>query len=158
MRTVRGLLVLALGLSACSTATLPFGPETTLRGSALSADYMLLADRVRVEIDTDGYRLEDAQLVRADGAIVRPQFIESPPPGSGSSVGLGIGMGSSSYGRGSAVGVGSGMGVEVPVGTGNRVQGHTVLYFALDQTGPPPWRLNFKVADTDPATIVLPPR
>jgi hypothetical protein len=156
MRTVFGLLVLALGLSACSTATLPFKPETP--SGALAADYMLLADRLRVEIDTGGYRLEDAQLVRTDGAILRPQFIESPPPGSGSSVGLGIGMGSSSYGRGSAVGVGTGMGVDVPVGTGNRVQGHTVLYFALDQTGPPPWRLDLKVADTAPATIVLPPR
>jgi hypothetical protein len=158
MRTVRGWLVLALSLSACATATLPFKPETPPRGSAISADYMLLADQVRVEIDTGGYRLEDAQLVRTDGAIVRPQFIESPPPGSGSSVGLGIGMGSSSYGRGSAVGVGTGMGVAVPVGAGNRVQGHTVLYFVLEQTGPPPWRLNLKVADTDPATIVLPPR
>ena len=122
MKTVRGLLGLAVGLSACSAATLPFKPETPSPGSAISADYIILADRVRVEVDTGGYRLEDAQLVRTDGAGVRPQAIESPPPGTGSSVGLGIGMGGTSYGRGSAVGVGTGVGMEVPVGpaTGSR--------------------------------------
>ena len=110
------------------------------------------------KVDTGGYRLEDVQLVRTDGAVVRPLTIESPPPGTGSSVGLGIGTGRTSYGRGTAIGVGTGIGMEVPVGTGNRVQGNTVLYFGLDQTGPPPWRLNVKVAQTNPATIVLPPR
>jgi hypothetical protein len=159
MKTVRRLLVLvAVGLSACSAATLPFKPETPPPGSAISADYMFLADRLRVEIDTGGYRLEDAQLVRAEGAAVRPQTIENPPPGTGSSVGFGIGMGGANYGRGGAVGVGTGVGMEVPVGSGNRVQGNTLLYFVLDQIGPPPWRLNVKVAETNPATIVLPPR
>ena len=156
MKIVRGLLGLAVTLSACSTATLPFKPETP--GSTASADYIILTDRVRVEVDTGGYRLEDAQLVRSDGGVVRPQTIESPPPGTGSSVGLGIGTGRTSYGRGGAVGVGTGIGMEVPVGTGNRVQGHTVLYFGLDQVGPPPWRLDIKAADTNPVTIMLPPR
>ena len=156
MKIGRGLLVLAVGLSACSTATLPFKPETP--GSAVSADYIILADRVRVEVDTGGYRLEDAQLLTAAGGVVRPFAIESPPPGSGSSIGLGIGMGRTTYGRGSAVGVGTGIGTEMPVGTGNRVQGHTVLYFGLDQTGPPPWRLTLKAAETSPVTIALPPR
>jgi hypothetical protein len=158
MKTVRGLLVLAVGLSACSAATLPYKPETPPPGSAISADYIMLADRVRVEIDTGGYRLEDVDLVRGDGAIVRPQTIENPPPGTGSSVGFGIGMGGASSGRGGAVGVGTGVGMEVPVGSGNRVQGNTLLYFGLDQIGPPPWRLNVKIAETNPATIVLPPR
>jgi hypothetical protein len=156
MKIVRGLLGVAVGLSACSTATLPFRPE--IPGSTVSADYIILADRVRVEVDTGGYRLEDAQLVRPDGAVVRPQTIESPPPGTGSSVGLGIGTGRTSYGRGGAVGVGTGVGMEVPVGAGNRVQGHTVLYFELDQAGSPPWRLDVKAADANPVTIVLPPR
>jgi hypothetical protein len=158
MKNLPGLLVLAVGLSACSAAPLPFKPETPPLSSAISADYIMLADLLRVEVNTGGYRLEDAQLVRTDGAVVRPQTIESPPPGTGSSVGLGIGMGGANYGRGGAVGVGSGVGMEVPVGTGYRVQGNTLLYFSLDQTGPPPWRLNVKIAETSPASIVLPPR
>jgi len=157
MKATHGLLGLAVGLSACSAAGLPFKPETP-PGSAISADYMMLADRVRIEVDTGGYRLEDVQLVRSDGAVVRPQTIESPPPGTGSSIGLGIGTGRTSYGGGGAVGVGTGIGMEVPVGTSNRVQGNTLIYFDLNQTGPPPWRLTVKVAEASPATIVLPPR
>ena len=155
MKIVSGLLGLVVGLSACST-TLPFKPETP--GSAVSANYIILADQVRVEVDTGGYRLEDTQLVTTSGAVVRPQAIESPPPGTGSSVGLGVGMGGTNYRRGGAVGVGTGVGVEMPVGSSNRVQGHTVLYFRLDQTGPPPWQLHVKAADSDPVTILLPPR
>jgi hypothetical protein len=158
MNAARGLLVLAVGLSACAPATLPYKPEPPGPGRAISADYMLMADRLRVEIDTGGYRLEDTQLVKADGAAVRPQTIEHPPAGSGSSVGFGIGMGGANYGRGGAVGVGTGVGMEVPMGGATRVQGNTVLYFGLDQVGSPPWRLDVKIAETNAATIVLPPR
>jgi hypothetical protein len=49
--------------------------------------------------------------------------------------------------------------MSVPVGSGDtHVAGNTVLYFALDQIGPAPWRLNIKVAETSPAEIVLLPR
>jgi hypothetical protein len=151
--------LLALAVSACSTATLPYKPESPPTGSGISADYVLLADRLRVELDTGGYRLEDAQIVRADGTAVRPLTIENPAPsGGGSSVGFGFGLGGGSYSRGSGVGVGTGIGVGVPLGADTRVQGNTLLYFALDQVGPAPWRLFVKAAETAPATIVLPPR
>ena len=134
-------------------------PEPPLSNSWISADYMVLTDRLRVEIDTGGYRLLDAQIVKGDGAAVRPQTIEQPPAGSGSSVGFGFGVGGSNVGRGGAVGVGTGVGMEIPMGTGTRVQGITVLYFALDQIGPAPWRLSATIAETNPAAvIVLPPR
>ena len=158
IKAARGLLALALSLSGCSTATLPYTPESPAPGRAISADYMILVDRLRVEVDTGGYRLEDVQIVKVDGGAVRPQTIEHPPPGSGSSVGFGIGMGGGSWGRGGGVGVGSGVGVDVPVGGGTRVQGNTVLYFARDQVGSAPWRLSVKVTDSNPAVIVLPPR
>ena len=150
--------LLALAVSACSTATLPYKPESPPSGSGISADYVLLADRLRVEIDTGGYRLEDAQIVKADGTAIRPQTIEHPAPGGGGNVGFGFGLGGGSYGRGSGVGVGTGIGVGVPLGGDTRVQGNTLLYFALDQVGAAPWRLFVKTADTTPATIVLPPR
>ena len=118
----------------------------------------MLADRLRVEIQTGGYRLEDAQIVRPEGGSVRAQTIEQPPAGGGNSVGLGVGMGSTSIGSRSSVGVGSGVGLSVPVGGGNRVSGNTVLYFPLKDIGPPPWRLFVKVSETNPAVITLPPR
>ncbi len=134
MYGARALLALAVSLSACSAATFPYKPESP-PGTSISADYTLLADRLRVEIDTGGYRLEDVQIVKADGAAVRPQTIEHPPPGGGSSIGFGIGMGGGSVGRTGGVGVGTGVGMDVPVGGGSRVQGNTVLYFSLDQVG-----------------------
>jgi len=152
------LLALTLVLSGCASASLPFKPESPPSGRSLSADYVLLADRLRVEIDTDGYRLEDAQIITADKSTVRAQTIEHPPAGSGSSTGIGIGVGGGSYGGRSGVGVGTGVGVSIPIGGESRVQGNTVLYFHLSQIGPPPWRLNVKVAETSSAIIVLPPR
>ena len=160
MKLTTYLFALTIALTGCSTTTLPFKPVSQPAGVYLSADYVLLADRLRVEVDTGGYRLEDAQIVRPDNAIVRPQTIEQPPAAysSGSSVGFGIGGGSFSGGRGGGVGVGTGVGVNIPIGADTRVAGNTVLYFALDQIGAAPWRLNIKVAETSSAEIVLPPR
>jgi hypothetical protein len=153
------LPALALALGACASASLPFKPEPPAPSRSLSADYMLMADRLRVEIDTDGYRLEDAHIVKADNAVVRAQTVEHPPVGGGSSTGIGIGIGGASYGGRGGVGVGTGVGVNIPVGSGEpRVHGNTVLYFPLNQVGEPPWRLSVKVAQTDPAIIVLPSR
>jgi hypothetical protein len=160
MKLTRYLFALTILLTGCSSTSLPYKPVSQPSGAHLSADYVLLADHLRVEVDTDGYRLEDAQIVRPDNAIVRPQTIEQPPTAysSGSSVGFGVGGGSFGGGRGGGVGVGTGVGVNIPIGGDTRVAGNTVLYFALDQIGPAPWRLNIKVAETSPAEIVLLPR
>jgi len=160
MKLATCLFALTIALTGCSSTTLPYKPVSQPSGVYLSANYMLLADRLRVDVDTYGYRLEDAMIVRPDNAIVRPQTIEQPPPAynSGSSVGFGFGGGSFSGGRGGGTAVGTGVGVNIPMGGDTRVAGYTVLYFALDQIGPAPWRLNIKVAETSPAEIVLPPR
>ena len=154
------LFALMIALTGCSSTTLPYKPVSQPSGAFLSANYMLMADRLRVDVDTYGYRLEDAMILRVDNAIVRPQTIEQPPPAysSGSSVGFGFGGGSFSGGRGGGTAVGTGVGVNIPIGGDTRVAGYTVLYFALDQIGPAPWRLNVKVAETSPAEILLPPR
>ena len=159
--TTTCLFALLLALTGCSRATLPYKPVTQPSGATLSADYMLLTDRLRVEIDTDGNRLEDAQLTRMDNVSIRPQTIEQPPLAStgGSSVGFGVGGGSFSGGRGGGVGVGTGVGVSIPVGgETTRVAGNTVLYFPLNQVGQPPWRLTVRVAGTAPTDIMLLPR
>jgi hypothetical protein len=154
------LFALTMALTGCSSTTLPYKPVSQPSGASLSADYALLADRLRVEVDTGGYRLQDAQIVRSDNAIVRPQTIEQPPPASssGSSVGFGFGGGSFNGGRGGGVAVSSGVGVTIPIGSDTRVAGNTVLYFALDQIGAAPWRLTITAAETGPVEIFLPPR
>lgn len=160
MKRTAYLFALTIALTGCASTTLPYKPVSQPSGVYLSADYVVLADRLRVEVDTYGYRLQDAQIVRSDNAVVRPQTIEQPPTAysSGSSVGFGFGGGSYSGGRGGGTAVGSGVGVSIPIGGDTKVAGNTVLYFVLDQVGPPPWRLSIRVAESSPAEIVLPPR
>src|SRR5258705_1965522 len=149
MKPPRSLAALPAALPGGWSAPLQYKPISQPSGAALSADYMVMTDRLRVEVDTSGYRLEDAQIVRADNAVVRPQTIEQPPMAYNPGPTVGFGFGGSSYsgGRGGGTAVGSGVGMSVPVGSGDaRVAGNTVLYFALDQVGPAPWRLNIKVA------------
>ena len=161
MKLAGCLLALTIALTGCSSTSLPYKPVPQPSGASLSADYMLLTDRLRVEVDTGGQRLEDAQIIRSDNVAVRPQTIEQPPVAYTPGPSLGFGFGGSSYsgGRGGGTAVGSGVGMSVPVGSGEtHVAGNTVLFFALDQVGPAPWRLNIKVAETSPTEIVLPPR
>ena len=161
MKLAGCLLALTIALTGCSSTSLSYKPVPQPSGASLSADYMLLTDRLRVEVDTGGQRLEDAQIIRSDNVAVRPQTIEQPPLAYTPGPSLGFGFGGSSYsgGRGGGTAVGSGVGMSVPVGSGEtHVAGNTVLFFALDQVGPAPWRLNIKVAETSPAEIVLPPR
>jgi hypothetical protein len=141
-------------LAGCSRATLPYKPEQQPRGAKIAAGYQLLADRLRVEIDTDHRRLEDVWIVRTDGNAVRAQTIENPPVVATPGPTIGIGVGGASIGRGGIVG--SGVGVGVPVGEGPTViEGSTFAVFPLDQVGPPPWHLHVKLAGIEPTTILL---
>jgi hypothetical protein len=158
----RALVVVALALLAgCASSTLPYRPEPQPEGAKLAAGYQMLADTLRIEIDTDHRRLEDVWIVRADGQAVRAQAIENAPLVTGPGPTVGVGIGGASIGRG--VGVGTGVSVGFPVGTGpTRIEGHTFVTFPLAHVGPPPWRLHVKVAGVAPATILVggppPPR
>lgn len=141
-------------LVGCSRATLPYTPEPQPRGATIAAGYQLLADRLRVEIDSDHRRLEDVWVLRSDGTAVRAQSIENPPLVTGPGPTIGIGVGGASIGRGGVIG--SGVGVGVPVGEGpTRIEGNTFVNFPLDQVGPPPWSLHVKLAGVEPTTILL---
>jgi len=153
--TTPSLTVVALvALAGCAQATLPYKPEQQPDGAKVSASYQRLADRLRIEIDTDHRRLEDIWIVRADGTAVRAQTIENAPVVTGPGPTVGIGVGGASIGRGSVIG--TGVGVGVPVGEGpSRIEGHTFATFPLDQVGPPPWRLHVKLAGIAPTTILV---
>src|SRR6058998_2802173 len=148
-----GTMLMALVvLAGCARATLPYKPEQQPAGAKISAGYQMLADRLRIEIDTDHRRLEDIWIVRSDGNAVRAQSIENAPVVTGP--GPTIGVGGASIGRG--VGIGTGVGVGVPVGEGpSRIEGSTFATFPLDQVGPPPWRLHVKLAGVAPTTILV---
>ncbi len=154
MRRRPSMVIALVFLAGCSQATLPYKPEEQPKGAKVSAAYQMLADRLKVEIDTDRRRLEDIFIVRADGTAVRAQTIENAPIVTGPGPTVGIGIGGASIGRGG--GIGTGVGVGVPVGEGpSRIEGHTFATFPLDQVGPPPWRLHLKLDGVAPTTILI---
>lgn len=155
---IRLLIVAAFAvLAGCAHASLPYTPDQQPEGARVSAAYQILADRLRIEIDTDGRRLEEIRILTAAGAEVRALAIDNPPVvSSGSPVGVGIGVGGGSYGGRGGIGVGTGVSVGIPVGGGaTAIEGHTFAWFALDQAGPAPWRVYAKLAGLPPTVILV---
>jgi hypothetical protein len=142
-------------VTGCANATLPYQPTQQPEGAHISVAYQLTGDRLRVEIDTDGRRLEEARVLKVDGSEVRADAIDNPPVVStGSPVGVGIGVGGASFGRGG--GVGTGVSVGIPVGGGSTaLQGNTVAWFPLAQVGPAPWRVYVKLLGVAPTVILV---
>ena len=174
MRASIGAVLIAVSAmtlgSGCSSApppapvsaNFPYKPETPVPGPPISAAYSVTTDRLRIEIDTGGRRLERAQIVKTDGALLDAQTIEFTQAPSGGSYGspIGIGIGGGSFGRmGSGVGTGVGVSMGGVVGGsgggGGSTSGNTIASFALDQAGQRPWRLRVKLEGVDPFDIVV---
>lgn len=168
MKAAHRLVVLAmmsmtLG-AGCSSSTpssgppssgLPYKPEVAVPGPAISAAYTVVGDRLRVEIDTGGRRLERAQIVKPDGAPLEAQTLEAAASGGnwGSPVGISIGVGR----IGGMGGVGTGVGVSTGgvVGGGGGAGTNTIASFPLEQAGPRPWRVRVKLEGIEPVDIVV---
>ena len=147
---------MVLSLTGCAATTLPYTPAQQPSGARVSAAYQLLADRLRIEIDTGGRRVEEAKILKVNGAELRALAIDTAPPVTGSPVGLGIGIGGASFGSRGGVGVGTGVSVGVPVGgSGSDIQGNTFAWFPLAEAGPAPWRLYVKLAGIEPTVILV---
>jgi hypothetical protein len=157
MKAWMTLLGALLALAGCARASLPYQPDPQPAGARISAAYQLVVDRLRIEIDTDGRRLEEVRILTASGTEVRPLAIDNPPiVPAGPPVGVGIGVGGGSFGGRGGVGVGTGVSVGVPVGGGSTaIDGHTFAWFALDQAGPAPWRVYMKLAGLPPTVIMV---
>jgi hypothetical protein len=162
MRRKVAAMLLAVALSACSavSSSLPYKPEVQPPGAFISAAYTVVSDRLRVEIDTGGLRLERAQVIKP-GAVLEAQTIEYalPPPSGPIGVGLGVG---SFGGLGTGVGTGVGVSTSGVVGRGGPGGGTTIASFALVDAGPSPWRVRVKLRGNDPVDILVgepaPPR
>jgi hypothetical protein len=163
--------ILTIAAAGCSSSTpapappssnLPYKPETPVAGAPISAAYTIVSDRLRVEIDTGGRRLERAQIVKADGSFVDAQTIEYTASSGGGSWGspVGISIGVGSFGR---TGGGGAVGTGVGVSTGGVVGGsgappagaNSIAAFPLEQAGPRPWRVRVKIEGIEPADIVV---
>jgi hypothetical protein len=149
-------LAALLALAGCATATLPYTPAQQPAGAPVSATYQVLGDRLRIEIDSGGRRIEEVTILKPSGALLRAPAIDAPVPSpAGSPVGIGIGIGGGSFGTRGGVGVGTGLSVGVPVGGGSgAVEGNSFAWFPLAEAGPAPWRLYVKLAGLE-ATFIL---
>ena len=162
MKNHPGVIALVMLMGGCASSAppytgLPYKPETHVAGAPVSAAYTVVGDRLRVEIDTAGRRLERAQIVKMDGAVLEAQTIEFQAPAAsyGSPIGIGIGIGGiSGMGGGGAAGVGVSTGGVVSGGGGGS-PGNTIASFALDQAGPRPWRVRIKLEGAEPVDIVV---
>jgi hypothetical protein len=151
----RCLVVVALlALAGCARATLPYRPEPQPRGARVSANYQIVGDQLRIEIDTGGHRLEQAWVFRPDGEAVGPRAVDEPPLVAAPGPSVSIGVGGGSFGRG--VGVGTGVGVGIPIGGGTtRVRGNTIAWFPLERAGAAPWQLYVKLAGIEPTQFLV---
>jgi hypothetical protein len=145
-----------LSLLGCASTTLPYKPDVQPKGATITAGYQILADRLRIEIDTDHRRLEDIWIAKGDGTAVRAQTIDNAPTVVGPPPSVSVGVGGGSWGGRGGIGVGTGVGVGIPVGSGPaRIEGPTFASFPLDQVGPPPWRVHLKLAGVEPTSILV---
>jgi hypothetical protein len=147
-------------LAACSSTSsgLPYKPAVQPPGATVSAAYTIVSDRLRVEIDGRGRRVERAQLVKPDGSALEAQTIEYTRAASGGGSPVSIGLGIGSFGGGGGVGVGTGVGVStggVVGGGGSSEVGSSIASFPLAQAGPSPWLIRVKLQGTDPADILV---
>jgi len=159
MRVSVAATALAVTLAGCasSSPSLPYRPLEQPPGATISAAYTIVADRLRVEIDGGGRRLERAQIVKADGSALEAQTIEYIAPGGGAGSPIGIGFGIGSFG-----GLGGGVSTGVGVSTGTTVGGGgssgsatAIASFPLAQAGAAPWRVRVKLQGTDPADVLV---
>jgi len=164
MRTTVAMLLraglLAGVLAACSSSSpgLPYKPAVQPPGATVSAAFTIVSDRLRVEIDGRGRRVERAQIVRPDGTLLEAQTIEYTPAagGGGSPVSIGFGIGSfGSVGSGVSTGVGVSTGGVVGGGGSSSEVGSSIASFPLGQAGPSPWNVRVKLQGTDPVDILV---
>ena len=140
------------GVAGCGTKKLQYLPEPVVtEARLLSADYTELDTRRLVEVQTDGYRIDQVWIERADGTQVKPAQIEYEK-GGGGGVGFGVGVGTGGRGIGTGVGVGTRTG-----GRGENLQ-RVKLYFDSAAVGDAPWTMRIKLMGLMQTTIVLPAR
>jgi hypothetical protein len=151
------LAAMLLSLLGCTATSLPYTPAQQPAGARVSVAYQRLADRLRIEIDTDGRRVEEAKILKANGEELRALAIDTAPPiTTGSPLGVGFGIGGGSFGSRGGVGVGTGVSVGVPVGgSGSDIPGNTFAWFPLAEAGPAPWKLYVKLAGIEPTVILV---
>ena len=72
------LIIALVALAGCASTSLPYQPDPQPSGAKISAGYQLAGDRLRIEVNTDGRQLEEAKILKANGAEVPAMAIDNP--------------------------------------------------------------------------------
>jgi hypothetical protein len=139
-----GLVVFAAAAGGCNGYNLRYKADPQPQGATLFADFTPLQDAVAAVVDTDGRRLEEIFVRRADGSVVRPVNVIYPGFGKSAALGTGLGVGAGH--------VGIGTGLSIPIGP-ERAHGLTTATFAATALGPAPWELHVKVQGVPEAVV-----
>ncbi len=144
LRAVHLPLLAALLLGGCNSYNLRYSAQPQPKYHHVYADFTPLQDAIGFSIDTDGRRLEEIYVRKADGSIVHPLSLAYPGFTRNGALFPGIGVGG-----GHVVG---GIGAGIPIGP-KRADGLTTATFQQSALGPPPWELHVKIQGIDDATI-----
>ena len=157
MRAIVAPMLLAVAVTACSPASsgLPYRPAVQPAGATVSAAFTVVSDRLRVEIDGGGRRVERVQIVRPDGSVLEAQTIEYTPAAGGGGSPLSIGLGVGGFSTGSGVGGGVGVSTGGLVGGGPGGVGSSIASFPLADAGPRPWRVRVTLVGVEPTEILV---
>lgn len=143
---VLSFALVAAALVGCGPKKLQYEPDPFIKSAKLlSADYTELDNKLMVEVNTDGFRIDQIWIAVAGGVDVKPSQIEYQT-GGGGGVGFGVGVG----GGGGGIGVGAGTG-----GGGGHITGITKVFFDKAAIGPAPWNMQIKLMSMPRTTIVL---
>jgi hypothetical protein len=143
LRVSMALLGISL-IAGCNGYQLRYQANPQPQWANVYADYTLLQDAIGVSIDTDGRRLEEVFIRKADGTQVRPLNISYPGFSKSAAIGSGLGFGAGH--------VGFGTGIGIPIGP-DRARGLTTATFSTAALGPAPWELHIKLQGVAEAVI-----
>lgn len=139
------VLVAALGaVGGCNSYNLRYRAEPQPKNAHIYADYTPLENATAFSIDTDGGRIEEVFIRKADGTIVHPLNMGYPGFGKSSALFPGVGFGTGH--------VGFGLGAGIPIGP-ERASGLTAATFSQPGLGGPPWELHVKIHGLAEAVI-----
>lgn len=128
--------LLALPLAACNTYNLRYQAQPQPKNHHVYADFTPLQNAVGFAVDTDGERLEEISIKKADGTLAHPVAVNYPGFGRDGSIFPGVGVGAGH--------VGVGLGLGIPIGP-MRAHGVTSATFQQPDLGPPPWEIHLKI-------------
>src|SRR5262245_59283374 len=152
--TIPAIIVALIVLASCARAPLAYKPEPHPPGVRNSAAYEIVAERVRIEINTSGRPLEQVWILKPDGSSLGPQEVEAPAVTANSGPSVSFGAAGTTWGHRSSGATGAG--VSIPFGGGtSRVDANTIAWFPLVTAGPPPWQLYVKLVGIVPATFTV---